>query len=345
MLYGIVATAIALLLAALLAQLLRSPALRLGVLDRRRRRAVPLSGGAAVALATCLVAAAGDATGAAPLGTGVGALLAAGACVGALGLAADVWRLRWWIPLAGTAVAAALVVPYEETGVPGGLLAVGWVVGLAAAFRGLDHADGLAGTVGVVTAFGTAACAAAGLMDGIAVLLGVLAAAQAGFLVHNWHPARVALGWCGALFTGFVLASAAVFVRAGHGAGASAGVLFALTAVACADVVLVFLARWPARRPLVCGGPDHLGHRLRRLGLAPRAVTLLLGVGALGGVLAGVCAHTGWASGGVVLWVVAAAAVAVLALVRVPVTPVLPPRQRSSTASPQVSERLRVRSG
>ncbi|GAA2539258.1 MULTISPECIES: MraY family glycosyltransferase [Streptomyces] len=345
MLYGITATAIALLLVALLTELLRFPALRLGILDRRRRRAVPLSGGVAVVLVTGLVAAVGDAAGIAPLGTGVGTLLAAGACVGALGLAADVWRLRWWIPLAGTAVAAALVVPYEETGVPGGLLAVGWVVGLTAAFRGLDHADGLAGTVGVVTAFGVAACAAAELMDGIAVLLGVLAAALAGFLVHNWHPARAALGACGSLFAGFVLASAAVFVRAGHAAGASAGVVFALTAVVCADAALVVLARWPARRPLACGGPDHLGHRLRRLGLAPRAVTLLLGVGALGGVLVGVCAHTGWASGGAVLWVAAVAAVAVLALVRVPVPPVSPPRQRSSTASAQVSERLRVRNG
>ncbi|GAA3500470.1 MraY family glycosyltransferase [Streptomyces prasinosporus] len=345
MLYGIAATATALLLAALLTELLRVPALRLGVLDRRRRRAVPLSGGAAVALVTCLVAAVGDVTGLAPLGTGVGALLVAGACVGALGLAADVWRLRRWIPLAGAAVAAVPVVPYEETGVPGGLLAVGWIAGLTAAFRGLDHADGLAGTVGVVTAFGVAACAAAELMDGVAVLLSVLAAALAGSLVHNWHPARAALGACGSLFAGFVLAATAVFVRAGYGAGASAGVLFALTAVACADAALVALARWPARRPLVCGGPDHLAHRLRRLGLAPRAVTVLLGAGALGGVLAGVCAHTGWASGGAVLWVAVPAATAVLALVRVPVPPVSPPRQRSSTTSAQVSERLRVRSG
>ncbi|MGV4888669.1 undecaprenyl/decaprenyl-phosphate alpha-N-acetylglucosaminyl 1-phosphate transferase [Streptomyces sp. NWU49] len=342
MLYGIAAATTALLLAALLTELLRPPALRLGLLDRRRRRAVPLSGGAAVASATVLVAAAGDATGVAPLGAGIGTLLVAGACVGALGLAVDVWRLKWWVPLAGTTAAAAVVVPFEETGVPGGLLAVGWVAGLTAAFRGLDHADGLAGTVGVVTAFGAAVCAAAELMDGIMVLLSVLAAALAGFLVHNRHPARAGLGACGSLFTGFVLASAVVFVRAGHGMGASAGVLFALTAVACADVALVVLARWPARRPLACGGPDHLGHRLRRLGVAPRAVTVLLGTGALGGVVAGVCAHTGWASGGVVLWAAAVAVVVVLALARVSVTPVLPPRQRSSTASVQVSQRLRV---
>lgn len=345
MLYGIAAVATALLLSALFAELLRVPALRLGILDRRRRLAVPLSGGAAVTLATVLVAGLGDRTGLAPLGTGVGRLLAAGAWIGALGLAADVWRLRWWVPLAGTAVAAALVVPYAETGVPQGMLAVGWVVAVTAAFRGLDHADGLAGTVGVVTAFGVAACAAAELMDGIAVLLSALAAALAGFLLHNWHPARAGLGAGGSMFAGFVVASAAVFVRAGQGIGTGAGVLFALTAVACADAVLVVLARRLSRWPLTRGRPDHLGHRLRRLGLAPRAVTVLLGAGALGGVLVGVAAHVGRVSGGAVVWVAAVAAVVVLALVRLPVTPVFRPRQRSAEASPQVTRRLRVRNG
>ncbi|WP_030862958.1 MraY family glycosyltransferase [Streptomyces sp. NRRL S-37] len=345
MLYGIAAAATSLLLSALLAELLRVPALRLGIVDRRRRLALPLSGGTAVVLATVLVAGLGDRAGYAPLGTGIGRLLAAGAWIGVLGLAADVWRLRWWVPLAGTAVSAALVVPYAETGVVRGVLAVGWVVAVTAAFRGLDHADGLAGTVGAVTAFGVAACAAAELMDGIAVLLGVLAAALAGFLLHNWHPARAGLGAGGSLFTGFVVASAAVFVRAGQGIGTGAGVLFALTAVACADALLVVLARRLSRWPLTRGRPDHLGHRLRRLGLAPRAVTVLLGTGALGGVLVGVGVHTGRLSGGAVVWVAAVAAVVVLALVRLPVTPVFRPRQRSTEVSPQVSEQLRVRNG
>ncbi|MFG2514658.1 MraY family glycosyltransferase [Streptomyces sp. NPDC048584] len=345
MLYGIAATATALLLSALLAELLRAPALRLGILDRRRRWALPLSGGTAVVLATGLVAGLGDRAGFAPLGTGIGRVLAAGAWVGVLGLAADVWRLRWWIPLGGTAVAAALVVPYAETGTAGGVLAVAWIVAVAAAFRGLDHGDGLAGTVGVVTAFGVAACAAAELMEGLAVLMGVTAAALAGFLLHNWHPARAGLGAGGSLFTGFLVASAAVFVRAGQGIGTGVGVLSALTAVVCADAVLVVLARRLSRWPVTRGRPDHLGHRLRRLGLAPRAVTVLIGAGALGGVLVGVAVHTGRVSGSAVLWVAAVAAVIVLALARVPVTPVFRPRQRSAEASGQVTGRLRVRNG
>ncbi|GAB2735904.1 MraY family glycosyltransferase [Streptomyces bullii] len=358
MLYGIAAATAAFLLSVVVTVLLRAPALRLGVVRRRRPRVVPLSGGVAVVAVTAAVAWAGDLTGVVPLGGGVGVLLAAGAGVALLGLAADVWRLRGRVLAAGTAVAAACVVPYEETGVPGGLLAVCWIALVTLAFRGLDHADGLAGTVGVVTAFGVGACAAAEVMDAVAVLMSVLAAALTGFLLHNWHPARSALGASGSLFAGFVLAGAAVFTRAGQDVASSAGVLFALTVVVAADAVLVAVSRRSAGRPLARTAPDHLAHRLRRLGLTPHGATVLLGVGAFCGVLVGLLAHTGWAGRTAPLWVAAVASVVVVALLRVPVygtrqapgrvspEPLTgcPPRARSATSS-QVGDQLRVRNG
>ncbi|WP_189931106.1 undecaprenyl/decaprenyl-phosphate alpha-N-acetylglucosaminyl 1-phosphate transferase [Streptomyces aurantiogriseus] len=374
MLYGIAAATTALLLTAVLAALLRAPALRLGLVDRRQRqRRVPLSGGAAVVLATCLVAGAGDWTGFAPLGEGVGVLLAAGGGVAALGLVADAWRLKTRFLVVGTAVAAAFVVPYGDTGVVAGVVAVGWVTCVALAFRALDHADGVAGTVGVVTAFGVGACAAAEVMDGLAVLLSVLAAALTGFLMHNWPPARVALGGCGALFAGFLLAAAAVTARAGHDAVTGAGVLLALTAIAAVDALLVLLARRTAGRPLLRRAPDHLAHRLRRLGLTPQGVTVLIGVAAFAGVLVGTLVHLGWLSAQAVLWVAGGVPVVVLGLWRVPVygrpgegavrararsrrqpvSSVQPPRRSVESplraprrlSSSQVSGPLRVRNG
>ncbi|MEU5752143.1 MraY family glycosyltransferase [Streptomyces sp. NPDC047829] len=317
MLYGIAAATASFLLAALLAALLRAPALRLALVDRRRQRPVPLLGGAAVVLVTGAVAWTGDRTGVVPLGPDVGRLLAAGLAVGALGLAADVWRLRRRWLLAGTAVAAACAVPYGETGPVAGGLAVGWIAVVAVAFRGLDHADGVAGTVGVVTAFGVGACAAAELMDGLAVLLLALAAALTGFLLHNWHPARIALGACGALFAGFLLAGATVFTRAGHEPLAGVGVAFALTALAGVDAVLVLLSRRLAGRPLLRGGPDHLAHRLRRLGLTPQGAVVVLAVASFCGVLVGVLVHTGWAGRVAVLWVAGGAVAGTAALLRV----------------------------
>ncbi|WP_411576021.1 MraY family glycosyltransferase [Streptomyces mutabilis] len=372
MLYGIVAATSSFLLAALLTGLLRAPALRLALVDRRRRRPVPLLGGAAVVLVTGLAGWAGNWTGVVPLGPAVGRLLVAATAVGALGLAADVWRLRRRWVVAGTALAAACVVPYGVTGPVAGGLAVVWVALVAVAFQGLDHADGVAGTVGVVTAFGVAACAAAEVMDSLAVLLSALAAALTGFLLHNWHPARIALGACGALFTGFLLAAAAVFTRAGHDPGTGAGVLFALTAVAGADAVLVLLSRRVAGRPLLRGGPDHLAHRLRRLGLTPQGAVVLLGAASFCGVLVGVLVHAGWAGRVAVLWVAGGAVVVVAALSRVrvygaagrpravsressgatggPVTAssggtIFPVRQARRMEEVQVSAPLRVRNG
>ncbi|GAA4796823.1 MraY family glycosyltransferase [Streptomyces ziwulingensis] len=329
MLSAIVAATVSFLLAALLASLVRAPALRLGLVERRRRRPVPLLGGVAVVLATGLVAGVLTRAGVVPLGPAVGGLLVAGAAVGLLGLAADVWRLRPRRLLAGTAAAAACVMPYEETGVVAGALAAVWVAFVAVAFRGLDHVDGLAGAVGVVTAFGVAACAAAELMDGLAVLLSVLAAALAGFLLHNWAPARVGLGACGSLFTGFVVAAGAVFARAGHDPASGGLVLFALTAVAAGDALLVLLARRRTGRPAARGAPGHLGHRLRRLGLTARGAVVVLTAVTFGCVLVGVLVHTGRLGEVAVLWVAGVVIVGVLAMLRVRM-----PRLRRLPAGP-----------
>ncbi|MFG3272061.1 MraY family glycosyltransferase [Streptomyces luteogriseus] len=336
MLYGITAAATALLLAALLAAALRTPALRLRLVERRRQRDVPLSGGVAVVLVTGLVAGAGEWLGVAPPADGARGVLVAAGAVALLGLAGDVWRLRRRVLAAGTGVAAACVVPYGETGVGAGLLAVAWVVAVVLGFRGLDHADGLAGTVGVVMAFGVAACAAVEVMDGIAGLMSVLAAALTGFLLHNWHPARVALGSCGSMSAGFVIAVGAVYARAGSGVAESAGVLFALAAVVVADVVLVLGARRSAGRGV---GRGHLAHRLRRLGLTAPGASLLLGIAALSGMLLGVLAHAGHIGAGALWWVAGGVLVVVFTLSRVPV---YGPRR---SVSPQVSGPLRVRSG
>ncbi|MCZ9346893.1 undecaprenyl/decaprenyl-phosphate alpha-N-acetylglucosaminyl 1-phosphate transferase, partial [Streptomyces sp. TRM76130] len=116
MLYGIVALTLlavaSCLLAALLAALLGPLARWAGAVERRRgRRPVPLSGGVAAVTVAGSAAWAGERAGVVPLGAPLGTLLTAGAGVGLLGLAADVWRLRRRWQAAGTAVAAACVVP------------------------------------------------------------------------------------------------------------------------------------------------------------------------------------------------------------------------------------------
>ncbi|SDO56988.1 UDP-GlcNAc:undecaprenyl-phosphate GlcNAc-1-phosphate transferase [Streptomyces sp. cf386] len=354
MLYGIAAATTALLLAAFLSALFRLPALRLGVIDRRRQRPLPLFGGLAVVLATCLVVAGWEWAGVAPLGPEIRRLLIAGGAVALLGLVADVRRVKARFLVGGTAVAAACVVPYGDTGFLLGVPAVGLIVLVTVGFKALDHADGLAGTVGVVTAFGVGVLAAAEVMDELAVLLSVLAAALTGFLMHNWPPARIGFGSCGSLFVGFMVAASAVMTRAGRDPVSSVGILYSLTALATADVLLVTLSRRLAGRPLLRGAPDHLAHRMRRLGLTPQGATVLLGVAAFAGVLVGVLVHMGWLAVSGLYWVAAVALIAVLGLLRIKVygprrQPYFPvgdtTRTSTHVTSTQVRAQLRVRNG
>ncbi|MDX3587715.1 MraY family glycosyltransferase [Streptomyces europaeiscabiei] len=318
MLYGILAAASALLLTALLSAAVRVPALRLGIVERRRGRRVPLLGGVAVMAGVGVVAWVGERSGVAPLGGEAGWLIVVGAGLGVLGLVGDVWRLPAVVGAAGVVVAAALVVPYRDLGVLGGVSGVLWIVLVVHGFKGMTRSDGALGVVGAVTAFALSGCAAAEVMDGLATLFSVLAAALTGFLMHNWPPARVVLGTCGALFVGFVLAGGVLHVYAvGYGVGV--GAPFALTAVATADVLLVLVSRKRAGRELWRGGPDHLAHRLRRIGLTPPGVVVVLGIAAAGSAGVGFAIHMLWTEPRSALWVAGAAGVVVLGMLFVPV--------------------------
>ncbi|BBC35192.1 hypothetical protein SGFS_064860 [Streptomyces graminofaciens] len=320
MLYGIASAASALLLTAVLTALLRAPAVRLGLVERRRGRVVPLLGGLAVTGGTALVALGGEWTGVAPLGEEAAWLLAGGCAVALLGLVADVRRVPAVVQTGCVAGVAAVALPYEEWGAAGAVAAVALTVLLTFAFASLDHADGVLGAVGAVTAFALGGCAAAAFYGEVAALLGVLAAALTGFLVLGRPPARVVPGRCGALFVGFVLASTVVLVHADAETGWSGpAAVFALTAVATADAVLVLVSRRRAARPLLRAAPDHVVHRLRRLGVTPGAATVAVGVAALAGAVMGLLIDLGRLGPTAVWWVAGAAGIVVLGLVWVPV--------------------------
>ncbi|WP_420034384.1 MraY family glycosyltransferase [Streptomyces sp. cg28] len=314
MLYGAAAAATALLLTAAFARALRTLALRRARPGKAARtRTAPRVGGVAVATVTGAVAAVGSVTGLAPLGSAT--LLLAAAAVAVLGLLHDLRPMGARARVIVQAGAATAVVHGTQLGLVTGALAVLWIVFVTNAFQLLDHSDGAVGTVGVVTALGLCLCA-----PGAPVLvLAVFAASLTGFLMHNWHPARVVLGDSGALFTGFLLAGAALVVTDGSAAPAAPAALFALTAVAATDTVLVMVSRRRAGRGLLRGGTDHIAHRLRRLGLTARGVAVVLGAATALCTATGVLLQRGVVGAAVAWWPFAAAAVAVVLLLRVPV--------------------------
>ena len=104
------------------------------------------------------------------------------------------------------------------------LISILWISWSTNAFNFMDGADGIAGLQSVVGGLGATGL---GLMLDNPMIMwsgGVLAATSAGFLFHNWSPAKVFLGDVGSSFMGFIFGAIPVLVFASGGVSSSSEV-------------------------------------------------------------------------------------------------------------------------
>lgn len=330
---GIIASGLAaLFITVALAKGVRRTALRSGAgraPDGRPSRAgvVRRLGGATVVLGVGAAAAAGTALGAADgSGRAVTGLLAGAGTVAVLGLVHDVRPLGVPVRMAVQTAAATLAVCLAGLSPVAGVLAVAGIVAVTQAFALLDTSDGALAAVGVVTAAGLLACAAVDGRSGLALLPAVLLAGLIGFLLHNWHPARIRPGASASLFTGFVLASSGALIHVAAPPERDAwAALPVLATVALADTALVLISRRRASRPLLQDGGDHIAHRLRRIRVTVPGTAVLLGLWAGVAVVIGTLVYADVLHPALALVPPAGSALAVLALLRIPAY-VAPPR-------------------
>src|SRR5437588_3262416 len=238
------------------------------------------------------------------------AILVGAAVVGIVGLVDDVRTLGPGPRLAIEAMAASLAF---ATGARLHLvndpvdwfITVSWLVVLTNSFNLLDNMDGVAGVVATGTAVALAVAAALGGQVLVGGLAAIVAGSCAGFLLYNWHPARIFLGDAGSLFLGFILASLALKLRFAVGPVGHLVAVILLVAPALFDTTLVVLARWREGRPIYVGGTDHTTHRLLHRGLPTRSVAGVLAAGtalcATLGVAVGRGAVTPWVAAPIVL--------------------------------------------
>ncbi|WP_103534337.1 MraY family glycosyltransferase, partial [Streptomyces sp. SM11] len=334
---GIIASGVAaLFITVALAKGARRAAFRPHVPDEpagRAPRAKALRGTGGPAAVLGVGAAAGGALwlGAADDSAGsVAGLLAGSGTVAALGLVHDLKPLWGVLRLAVQTAAAVLVVCLAGLSPAAGVLAVLWIVLVTNAFALLDHADGLLTAVGVVTAAGLLACAAVGGSPALALLPAALAAGLAGFLLHNWHPARLRLGATGAQFTGFALAASGALIQVAAPSGRAAwAALPALATVALADTALVLISRRRAARSLLRDTDDHIAHRLRRVRVTVPGTAVLLALWAAVPVATGTLVYAELLHPALLLLPSAGTVAAVFALLRIPAYApprTLPPR-------------------
>ncbi|GBC84979.1 putative undecaprenyl-phosphate N-acetylglucosaminyl 1-phosphate transferase [bacterium HR11] len=259
------------------------------------------------------------------------AILGAGSLIAIVGFLDDMGRLHsqvklfFAMPLSALLLIAAgiraQVFPQEWLNVAITLL---WVVGITCAFNLLDNMDGLtAGVSAIAAVFFTTLALLSG--QRLVSLLGAATlGVSVGFLVYNFHPARIFMGDGGAMFLGFLMATLGLKIRLPQTPPeVSWMVPVLILGVPIFDTTLVTVSR--LRRgliPFMSPGKDHLSHRLHRLGRHPRQVALihyglsgLLGATALGLELLRVPVW-GWGLGAIIL--ATAAIAAIIALERVP---------------------------
>jgi UDP-GlcNAc:undecaprenyl-phosphate GlcNAc-1-phosphate transferase len=206
-------------------------------------------------------------------------LLAAATMVAALGLLDDLRPLPPLPRLAVEGLAGGAVVEGQVTVFGNGLdhvLPVLWIVLITNSFNLLDNMDGAAAGVACVTGAALAGTAVMAGRRDVGVLLVALACGCAGFLPHNWTPARIFMGDAGSLFIGFVIATSSLLVFAPSRHHPNIAGPLMVTFVATVDTCVVMVSRRRAGRPLMLGGTDHVSHRLRRLGLSTGQVALAL---------------------------------------------------------------------
>jgi Fuc2NAc and GlcNAc transferase len=317
----LVVVAVSLCATAAMMPVVRTAAVRLGLLDvpnaRSSHRVVTPRGGGLAILASvglCL----GltwplwmDAPGAASLFGGAGLLAIVGILDDRFGLTPLI-RLACQILAAGLVAVVAgglgrLPLPAPlgvDVGPLGVALAVVWIVAVVNFYNFLDGIDGLAGLQGVVTGLGLAAAG----WDPLTTIVGAaVAGGCAGFLVFNWPPARVFLGDVGSCFLGYTFAALPVLAPQ---ASQGSAVFF----VGMSLWLFLADATWTLLRRLVRGerwGRPHREHLYQRLvagGWDHAQVTTGIGLGSA--LLTGMAL---FAQRAALAWVTLAVAVALLA--------------------------------
>lgn len=150
-----------------------------------------------------------------------------------------------------------------------------WIIGIVNAINLIDGLDGLAGgvllfssIVHFVAALGANSIISASMMVSIG-------GAVLGFLLYNWHPAKIYLGDGGAYTLGFILAVSGLLAPMQK---AATGVALLIPILALGlpivDTLMTMLRRFIGRRGIFSPDRGHLHHILLDAGISHRRVVV-----------------------------------------------------------------------
>ena len=286
----------ALLLALVVTPLVRTLALRLRIVDHPGQRKIhqkptPLLGGLAVYVAfgisTILFWSLGFISDTRITNVHSIAILLGGLILIVGGILDDRFSLKptqqiWFPILAISLVLAAGVRVQVITNPLGGLIefpmilgttfAFFWLLGMVYTTKFLDGLDGLVAgvaTIGSLVIFGVSLYWDVPL-SGTSLLALMVAGATSGFLVFNWHPAKIFLGEGGSVWCGFMLGVLSII------SGSKIATALLIMGIPILDVLWVIARRLFEGRSPVHGDDKHLHFRLLDIGLSHRQAVSFL---------------------------------------------------------------------
>src|SRR6478752_5964456 len=295
---AVYAALIAFAAAALLTPVVARLARRIGAVDDLKERglardATPLLGGlaifAGVGIAPLLLL---------PENPRTDAILAGAALITLVGAVDDARDLPPGVKLLGQVAAALILVLGDVVVRTFTLPFVGHMdlhdmggpvtlIGLVAMMNVVNFSDGVDGLAAGVCAISAAAFAVIAFdLDRAhaAILAACTAGAAAGFLVHNFPPASIYMGDCGANLLGYLLGVIAVEGAVKTQAVLALVIPLVVLAVPFLDTTFVVLKRMKYRRKVYIADANHFHHRFSRIGFSERrtvaylyAWTLMLG--------------------------------------------------------------------
>ena len=149
-----------------------------------------------------------------------------------------------------------------------------WILGMQNAANLLDGVDGLAAGVIGVTAV-VLLVASAGRQPDVVVLSAALIGVCAGFLLFNFHPARIFMGDSGAYFLGLAVALLSVAGVAKVAVAAAIAVPLLAMGIPIVDTGIAIIRRRLNGKAAFGADTEHIHHRLLDLGLTQRQTCLL----------------------------------------------------------------------
>lgn len=205
------------------------------------------------------------------------------------GVLDDLFELSPKLKLIGQILAASVVIvggikvefinlPFDgrlELGLFSIPLTLLWIIGVTNAINLIDGLDGLSAGVSSIV---LATISIMAFLNGnffVLTLSLILLGSTLGFLIYNFHPAKIFMGDTGALFLGFMLSVLSLL-------GFKNITLFSLLvpamilAVPISDTLFAIVRRVVNRKPLSAPDKSHLHHCLLRLGYSHRKTVLII---------------------------------------------------------------------